>query len=167
MRKLVTSCHPSAYPKHPSNLLAKKWTLKHLPTFATVFAGKIHSRPVDRPSRGGWDRGPFRARSRVTLRGRGFHHTRSKCVHRLAMSRHRARVKHRPTERSRCLACSPRNPKRRRRPVPRAIETPCESSDALVGALAFGLGTYVVDVRDDGHVTDVVLQVHLATELVD
>lgn len=27
--------------------------------------------------------------------------------------------------------------------------------------------TYVIDVRDDGHVADVVLLVHLATELVD
>ena len=47
-------------------------------------------------------------------------------------------------------------------------------SDRCVGAIdagnaraPFGWGTYVVDVRDDGHVTDVVLLVHLTTELVD
>ena len=30
-----------------------------------------------------------------------------------------------------------------------------------------GAGTHVIDVRDDGHVADVVLLVHLATELID
>lgn len=47
-------------------------------------------------------------------------------------------------------------------------------SDRCAGAIdagnaraPLGWGTYVVDVRDDGHVTDVVLLVHLTTELVD
>ena len=47
-------------------------------------------------------------------------------------------------------------------------------SDRFAGAIdagnarePLGWGTYVVDVRDDGHVTDVVLLVHLTTELVD
>ena len=34
-------------------------------------------------------------------------------------------------------------------------------------ARAVGRATYVIDVRDDGHVADVVLLVHLATELID
>jgi hypothetical protein len=39
--------------------------------------------------------------------------------------------------------------------------------DAGNARASLGWGTYVVDVRDDGHVADVVLLVHLTTELVD
>ena len=60
-------------------------------------------------------------------------------------------------------------PTRKAKPVDggseRAIDASAQSTPET--RAPFGWGTYVVDVRDDGHVTDVVLLVHLSSSMVN